>query len=364
VQLRSAYIPKWVWRTLALARSAICAAARRSRDLPTEEAAAVKAGTEAERRAAERPNIFGELLDRYISGYCKATQRRWKMTERMFARHVQPTTIGGIRLDYRPLDKLRRGDIVELLDYLQNTKGLVAQVNRVRAEIVAALNWGIEREWIDANPAAVTRKRKIEAPRGKKLSDDELRAIWKAARRPSEASNSYVRTLILTGQRRDEIRCMARAERDAKERVWTLPMARNKGKRDHILPLSIAITEILDKLPDIGPYFFTITGKKPYAGTKRLKEILDRESGVTGLVFHDIRRTFRSGLAKLKVREEVAEILLNHAKSGLVKVYNLHDYLDEMRAAMEAWANHVTLIVGDARDASNIVSFPEKQAVA
>jgi integrase len=156
---------------------------------------------------------------------------------------------------------------------------------------------------------------------------------------------------------------MARTERDAKEKLWTLPKERNKGKRDHVLPLSGAVIEIFDSLSKLGPYFFTVTGKKPYAGTKRLTEILDRESGVTGWVFHDIRRTFRSGLAKLGVREEVAELLLNHAKPGLVKVYNVHEYLDEMRAAMEKWADRVAFIVGDARDASNLISFPEKQAL-
>jgi hypothetical protein len=49
----------------ARARGAgICAAARRGRDLPAEEATAEKAEVEATRRAAERPDTFGELLDR------------------------------------------------------------------------------------------------------------------------------------------------------------------------------------------------------------------------------------------------------------------------------------------------------------
>jgi integrase len=289
------------------------------------------------------------LLDRYISDYCKANQRRWKMTERMFDRHVKPTLIGGMRLGDKPLGELRCGDIVELLDDLQNNKGFAAQVNRARTEVVATLNWAIEREWIEANPAAAIRRRKIEAPRERKLSDDELRTIRKTACGLREPSNSYVRTLILTGQRRDEIRRMTRAERDPKESLWTLPKGRNKGKRDHGLPLSTAVMEILDSLPNLGPYFFTVTGQKPYAGTKRLKEILDRESGVTGWVFHDLRRTFRSGLAKLGVREEVAELLLNHARRGLVKVYNQHEYLEEMREAVEKWTDQVAFIVGDAR---------------
>jgi hypothetical protein len=107
-----------------------------------------------------------------------------------------------------------------------------------------------------------------------------------------------------------------------------------------------------------------VSGERPYSGTKRLKEILDRDSGVTGWVLHDIRRTVRSGLAELHVLEEVAERILNHAKKGLAKVYDRHAYIEEMRAAMEEWAARVAFIVGDGRDASNVVSFDGNRAVA
>ena len=63
------------------------------------------------------------------------------------------------------------------LDYLQNKKGLHAQVNRVRSQIVAALNWAIERDYLDNNPAATVKKRTIETSRNRVLSDDEIAKI-------------------------------------------------------------------------------------------------------------------------------------------------------------------------------------------
>jgi hypothetical protein len=107
---------------------------------------------------------------------------------------------------------------------------------------------------------------------------------------------------------------------------------------------------------------FTVAGKRPYARTKRLKEFSTANRGVTGWVFHDIRRTVRA--AGWPMAEETAELVLNHAKKGLNKVYNPNRYLKEMRAAMEAWADHVAFIVGDGHDAANVVSFNDKHAVA
>jgi hypothetical protein len=211
----------------------IAAAAARGVDLPEQE----KRRSEEERKASKRPQTVGDLLDRYINEYCKKNQRRWQLVERMFDMHVKPAKVDGRPLGEKPLGELRRADLVELLDDLQNEKGLNAQVNRVRSQVVAALNWAIEREYLDTSPAAAIKKRKIEASRDRVLNEDELRAIWRAAQRLSDPSRSLVQAWILTGQRRDEVRCMMWSEVDLDRALWTLPAARNKGKRDHEIPL-------------------------------------------------------------------------------------------------------------------------------
>jgi hypothetical protein len=61
--------------------------------------------------------------------------------------------------------------------------------------------------------------------------DDELRAVWRAADALGKPSGPFIKMLMLTGQRRDEVRCMSWREIDEKAGVWTLPAARNKRKR-------------------------------------------------------------------------------------------------------------------------------------
>jgi integrase len=337
-------------KTLADARRralAIAAKAVDGIDLPATE----DLEREAARKAAARPQTVGDLLDRYVESYCKPNQRKWQQAERIFETHVKPT------LGQKPLTELRRADIAELLDDLQNEKGFRAQVNRVRSHIVAALNWAIEREWIEVNPAAAIKKRRLETSRDRVLSNDELRAIWRAADTLSEPRRPLVMAWILTGQRRDEVRCMTWGEVDLSRAVWTLPAARNKGKRDHEIPLAPAMLELLGKLPRRGDAVFTIDGVVPYSAYKRLKVALDRGAGVTGWRLHDLRRTASTGMAALHIPQDTIDRVLNHAKPVLSGTYNRHRYLDEKRSALEAWAEHVAFIVGEARNDTRVVQI-------
>lgn len=49
-------------------------------------------------------------------------------------------------------------------------------------------------------------------------------------------------------------------------------------------------------------------------------------------------------MARLKVTPHVIEAVLNHRSgtiSGVAAVYNRYAYLDEKRAALEAWAQYI-----------------------
>ena len=324
----------------------VAAAAARGIDLPAAE----EREREEQRKGAKRPQTFGDLLDRYVEQHCRPTQRKWETVERLYQRHVPS------RLRETPPSELRRGDLVELLDELQNKKKLKAQVNRVREHLIAALNWGVDHEYLDVNPFAGVKRRRLEAPRTRVLTDDELRAIWRAAEKRPGVGSVFVKVLFLVGQRRDEVRLMAWSEVDFARALWTIPSDRNKAKREHEVPLSPAMVELLGHARAGGPVF-TLNGKKPYAGHQLLKAFLDRESGVAGWTYHDIRRTVASGLAALQVPQDTIDRVLNHSKGTLAGTYNRHRYLDEKRRALEAWADHLAFILGKAHDGANVVEL-------
>ena len=62
---------------------------------------------------------------------------------------------------------------------------------------------------------------------------------------------------------------------------------------------------------------------------------LRQASGVEGVGLHDLRRTYRSALADLGVREEIAEAMIAHRRSDLVSRYNRAELWDQRREAAE-----------------------------
>ena len=65
-------------------------------------------------------------------------------------------------------------------------------------------------------------------------------------------------------------------------------------------------------------------------------------------VVHDLRRTAATNWAKLGVALPTVEKLLNHVSGvfgGVSGIYNRHDFLDEKKAALEVWAQHLLSIV-------------------
>jgi integrase len=59
-------------------------------------------------------------------------------------------------------------------------------------------------------------------------------------------------------------------------------------------------------------------------------------------VVHDFRRTVRTHLARLKVPEVVAELVLGHALRGIAGTYNVYDFEAEKRDALTRWATELT----------------------
>ena len=102
--------------------------------------------------------------------------------------------------------------MVAFLDDLERKGGLRHQVNRCRETLRAIFAYAIERELITVNPVAGVSKRKVEIPRDRTLTTDELSALWRAIDKLPELPRAYFRVVLLTGARRNEVRCMTWSE--------------------------------------------------------------------------------------------------------------------------------------------------------
>jgi integrase len=319
------------------------------RDPRQERAAALAA--EAERRR----ETVGSILDQFEKRHA-AKLKSGREAMRLLRRELgndwdeKGNSIGPGWLN-RSVHSISRKDVLAVLDAAVD-RGSATLANRALAHIRKLFNWTVERGIIapTANPVAGIKPPSREKSRDRTLSDDELLAVWKAAGRMAYPFGPAIRLLIATGQRREEVGQLEWREVDLDAAIWTMPAARNKGGRQHVVPLSRLALEVLEPLPRVGTHVFTVTGSTAVSGWSKAKAILDREVArdrgepLAPWVLHDLRRTCASGLVRLGTRPDVVEATLGHAHPGgsqLASIYQRHGYLPEMRDALDRWADHV-----------------------
>jgi integrase len=248
-------------------------------------------------------------------------------------RHVYPT------LGQRPIGEIKRSEIVRLLDVVEEGSG-PAMATQILAIIRKVMNWHATRS-DDFHSPIVRGMARTQQARDRILTDNELRAIWKAN---GEMFSAYVRFLLLTAARRNEAAKMTWAELQGSD--WTLPAARNKTKLDLVRPLSRAAQAILKGLPKAGEFIWSVNGgAAPIAGYDKFKRRLDAASGTKGWTLHDCRRTARSLMSRAGVDKDHAERCLGHVIPGVRGVYDRHEYHREKARAYEALAALIGRIV-------------------
>jgi integrase len=298
--------------------------------------------------------VTARFLSHYAARQLKAGTAR--EVERLLEKEIVEPWRG------RRLSQIGRADIHDLLDFIID-RGSPITANRTLAWFRRTCSWAIERGLIENNPCAAIKAPAAETARDRVLNDDELAAVWRAAEATEQPYREFVKMLILTGQRRNEVAEMCWAELDLDARLWVLPKERAKNQRAHTIPLSDHAVELLKGLSPIADsnFVFTLNGRNRITAFHLTKGRLDAAlpRGMEPWKIHDLRRTFASGCARLGIAVHVVEAALNH-RSGMIKgvaaVYNRYSYDAEKRAAMTAWARHVEAIVSGEM-AANVVEL-------
>jgi integrase len=165
--------------------------------------------------------------------------------------------------------------------------------------------------------------------------------------------------------------------------VWSLPEARTKNARGHLVPLSVEVVEIIRAVPRIrnkAGFVFCTNGENAVSGWSRAKQQLDaimldiahNEAEARGedpttikiapWIIHDLRRTASTRMQRL-APPHVVEAVLNHIsgfRAGVAGIYNQEEYFDEKRAALDELARRLDAVV-TGRTAS-MASLVERQA--
>lgn len=285
--------------------------------------------------AARQPDTVEGLVAQFIERYAKPKNRSWKETERILRLHVVSRWAG------REANSIGRRDLRELLEELVDRGNPIA-ANRVLAAIRKMFGWAVEWDILAASPVINIKAPGKEIERERVLTDEELVKVWSAADTMGGVSGAFLKSLILTGQRRDEVSSMRWVDLDLAARVWTLPREATKGDRSHEVPLAPLAVEILTALPRTGVYVFSSArGERPISGYSKIKARAEQLAGVGDWRIHDLRRTAGTGMARAGIAVSTISRVLNHKEGGVTKIYNRYGYLDEKKHALETWARKV-----------------------
>lgn len=245
-----------------------------------------------------------------------------------------------------PIAELTQADVHELIMKLTREIGAHA-AGQARAGLSRFYRTMVSAGLAPSNPVADVSRPATKGSRDRVLKDDELKIVWQACAGEDDFSQ-IVRLLILSGQRREEVSDMRWDEIDFETATWSLPGERTKNGLPHEVPLSAPMLTILrqrDELRLEGREFvFGRSGRAGFSGFSKGKRLLDERCPLkTAWRLHDLRRSFSTGLSRLRVPPHVVEAILNHvsgSKAGVAGIYNRHLYDAEKREALDLWAAH------------------------
>jgi integrase len=346
--------------------------AEKARDMAKQRAGEVAGGRDpVEERQAERTkaeqakhakaNTVSALLDTFVERYVRKNGLRGAYeVERVFNRYVRP------RIGKKSIYELRRRDVVEMLDVIEDENGPV-MADRVLAHVRKAFNWQATRDdqFIPPIVRGMARTKPTERARRRILSDEEIRDLWTALDK-AEVPEPYprlLRALLLTAQRRDEVARLRWEEIEGE--IWIIPAERYKTNVPNPVPLTDAARTQFGNSQKRGFVFSTTRGKLPFSGFSKSKRALDAKIAelrkkddrkpMPHWVTHDLRRTARSLMSRAGVPSDIAERVLGHAIPGVRGVYDRHSYEAEKRDALQRLAALIDRILNPT---ANVVAFP------
>jgi integrase len=320
----------------------------------------------AARREAREPSpgkpTFGicaaELLQSKESQWRNAKHRQqWHMTLTAYCAPIWNT----------PVESIDTEAVLSVLNHLWLRIPETAQRLRGRIEAVldaARVRGHIQRN--ESNPARwrghldklLPKARKLTRGHHPSMAYAELPAFLAKLRERDSISSLALEFLILTAGRTSEILDARWDEMDMAAKVWTIPVSRMKGGREHRVPLSGRAMAIIEGLSGARTCDFIFSGQRAGMPLSSMSlQMLLRRMEIKGATPHGFRSSFRDWAGDETIfSREVAEAALAHIEGGKVEqAYRRSDALEKRRALMDSWAGFLDPCPG-----SNVIQLAKR----
>lgn len=164
----------------------------------------------------------------------------------------------------------------------------------------------------------------------------------------NRTASAYLRALLLTGARREELAALTWANVDFQWRKLTIA---DKVETTRTIPLSPYMAQMLATLPRVGPYVFASTGKAGRITDTRASHAKALQSAaIDGLTIHGLRRSFSLlGEAAGAPAGAIAQVM-GHKPSATAEGYRPRS-IDALRPFLEQIEAHILNLAGVQFDA-------------
>jgi len=319
--------------------------------------------------ALSAANTFSSAAIDFLLQHAKKKTRRWQGQARLLG--LCEVSGGGLELidkglasrwKDKPLSEIDADTVFRLIEEVRhkgvpglerrNDEASEPRARAMHSVLSKMFNWLAEKRRVNLNPLDVLKRPSPPKARDRVLGENEIVAFWQAADEATRPFDALLKLLLLTGCRLNEVARMEIGELSNDQSAWTIPGARTKNHRTHVVPLPPSAREIVAKVErsDGCKYVFSTNQRTPVSGFSKTKRRLDAKMhGVAPWRIHDLRRTAATGMAELGIAPHIIELCLNHvsgARAGVAGIYNRSVQMEERRAALARWAEHVQDLVG------------------
>lgn len=256
-------------------------------------------------------------------------------------------------LGRRPVGEVTAPELLEALRRVEKA-GNVETARRCKQHVSRVYRYAIAGGLAVHNPAAGLEEALAAKPRPKHFAaitdPDKLGALLRAIEgfdgtSPVRAALHIAPYLLV---RPGELRQMEWQEVDLHGALWSIPAAKMKMDRDHLVPLptqAVGILRELEPWTTGGRYVFPggRTAERPMSENALTAAL--RRIGYSGdeVTVHGFRATARTLLDEvLQFRPDYIEHQLAHAvRDANGRAYNRTSFLEERRNMLQAWANYL-----------------------
>lgn len=305
------------------------------------------------RLSAARTMTFKACAEAYMAAH-RASWRHPKhrqQWENTLSTYVYPT-FGDLAVS-----TVSVGLVIKAIEPLWATKPETA--SRVRGRIEVVLDWAKVRGYREGEnparwrghlenllPARSKAKRAVRQAKGKgehhaAMAYSEIGTFIAALRNEEGVAPRALEFAILTAARTSEVVGARWAEINLPERLWVVPAERMKAGKEHRVPLSGRVVEIIEEMRTREAEEVVFPGRRPRLPLSNMALLmLLRRMHHADLTVHGFRSSFRDWAAeRTNFPAEVAEMALAHVVSDKVEAaYRRGDLFERRRKIMEAWA--------------------------